>query len=273
MQPDTHAYTHARAHTTTRMLQLSDLPPELIHIVAERYVARERASDLLKRGPWVVQLLIGRELCGPNGLGYRLVADRFGISNVLRPGHPFHQSCSYEQLLERFRSQSRVDLDVDSDALNKLLDGVPCTSKLLHSACRLGQTLIVEACLATRPDIRSMFFFRNPRKHCLASDVLLSDIIADAGYYPFARSIIERLLQEPTVDVDQKDVHKGKTPLMYAAMRGVEEIAVALLEHGADVHATDRGNRTAIEMAVNCHNFGTRNVLAAWAAMAARDSD
>ena len=248
------------------MLQLSDLPPELIHIVAERYVARESATNLLKRGPWVVQLLVGRELCGPNGLGYRLVADRFGISNVLRPGHPFHQSCSHEQLLERFRCQSRVELDIDSDTLNKLLDGGPCTSKLLHSACRLGQTLIVEACLATRPDIRSMTVWRPPRKHVLTSSLLLCDILLDAGHYHFAHSIIERLLQEPTVDVNQKDPENAETALAYAAVLGNESIITLLLKAGADVNAPNRCDSTPLRLAVNSRNHGAERLLREWGA-------
>ena len=243
------------------MPELCDLPPELIHIMAERYVARESATNLLKRGPWVVQLLVGRELCGPNGLGYRLVADRFGISNVLRPGHAFHQSCSYEQLLERFRCQSRVDLDIDSDTLNKLLDGGPCTSKLLHSACRLGQTLIVEACLATRPDIRSMTVSRPAIKHVLTSSLLLCDIILDAGYYPFAYSIVKRLLQEPTVDVNQKDPENDEVALGYAAIKGVEPMITLLLKAGADVNAPNRCGATPLRLAVNCHNSDAARLL------------
>ena len=251
------------------MPKLSDLPAELIHIVAERYVARERASDLLKRGPWVVQLLVGRELCGPNGLGYRLVADRLGISNVLRPDHPFHQSCSYEQLLERFRGQSRVDLNIDSDTLNKLFDGGPCTSKLLHSACRLGQTLIVEACLSTHPDIRSMTVSR-PRptkKHVLTSSLLLCDVILDAGYYPFAYSIIKRLLQEPTVDVNQKDPENDEMALGYAVMKGIEPMITLLLKAGADVNAPNRWGQRPVQLALNSRYSGAARLLREWGAV------
>ena len=63
-----------------------------------------------------------------------------------------------------------------------------------------------------------------------------------------------------------KDDEIGSTPLIDAAAAGHWEAVAALLEHGADVHATRNDGRTALWMAAqNGHREAARRLLEAGA--------
>ena len=60
---------------------------------------------------------------------------------------------------------------------------------------------------------------------------------------------IAELLIDAGVDIDARvDIH-GKTVLMYHAFMGNEDMVNLLIEHGADVKATDNAGNTAVEHA------------------------
>nr|MDH4225467.1 ankyrin repeat domain-containing protein [Deltaproteobacteria bacterium] len=64
-------------------------------------------------------------------------------------------------------------------------------------------------------------------------------------------------------DVDEKDKHQGRTPLMAAAILGREEITRMLLKHKADPNLSDMDGQTALILAVRSGQGGAVRLLLA----------
>jgi len=69
---------------------------------------------------------------------------------------------------------------------------------------------------------------------------------AVAGTDSVARQQIVKMLHAAGADLEKKDTDKGLTPLHYAALRNKPLIMRALLECGANVHATEVNGATAL---------------------------
>ena len=233
-------------------LTVRALPDDVLPMVLEQLIKGTPPEDLCGRLYERCLLLLGSGGCPPNHPVWQQACERFGLRHMWEADwqSTFRRLCREAQFLR--------------DAGPGVLDGTFVT--LLHSACRFNQRLLLEACLGTHPDISSMTFKRPPKKHVLTSDVLISDIILDVGHYPFAFSIIERLLQEPTVDVNQKDLENDETPLAYAAVLGDLSIITLLLEAGADVNAPNRCDSTPLRLAVNSGHPDAARLLREWGA-------
>ena len=74
---------------------------------------------------------------------------------------------------------------------------------------------------------------------------------------------VKRLLKEKGTDINAANAH-GATPLMYACMAGNEEIALLLMERGADGTIKDEDGMTAFHYA---HRLGLKKVIAAYKKM------
>jgi ankyrin repeat protein len=72
--------------------------------------------------------------------------------------------------------------------------------------------------------------------------------------------LIGRLVKDKATDINVRNAH-GATPLIYAAMAGNEEIALLLMERGADGAAEDQDGMTAFHYA---HRQGLKKVTAAY---------
>jgi ankyrin repeat protein len=59
------------------------------------------------------------------------------------------------------------------------------------------------------------------------------------------------MLLDHGASVDARDA-QGRTPLFWAASRGLESIATVLLQAGASCKARDKARRTPFDMAVQC---------------------
>ena len=233
-------------------LTVRALPDDVVGKVLEQLIEGTPPEDLCGRLYERCLLLLGSGGCPPIHLIWQQACERFGLRHMWEADwqSTFRRLCREVKFLR--------------DAGPGVLDGTFVTR--LHSACRFNQRLLLEACLGTHPDISSMTFKRPPRKHVLTSSVLISDIILDHACDPFALSIVERLLQEPTVDVNQKDLENDEMPLGCAAMRGKVPMIILLLEHGADVNARNRCDATPLRLAVNSRHSDAARLLREWGA-------
>lgn len=163
------------------------------------------------------------------------------------------------------------------DINDKLESSAAWKSKLLHGAIRDGKTLIVQLLVELGADLRSADHGRTPLQQAAflkdpeIAEILLSngaDISGTTrgGQTPLHFAVacgFERtaeVLLRGGVGVNVKN-HDGETPLMLACenppknedptLRSVPPIIVKMLiDHGADVHATDEQGRNALHLAV-----------------------
>lgn len=220
------------------MPALSHLPPDLLYIVAERYVAREDGLYLVTRAPWVVRLLLGPAHGGPDGTMYKLIADHLSISNVRRPDHPFYDAIplltSYQGCVKMLRLHNM------GKSYN-LLVGTPCTPQLLQNAFMGEDYLVVEARLATNPNLCASKLADGTR----AGNRILVELVTYKWGSSWLPKMLERLLCEPSIDVNTWG-GQGSSALHTAAYHNDTEVARVLLKNGADVNCRSVDGRTPL---------------------------
>lgn len=120
---------------------------------------------------------------------------------------------------------------------------------LLHDAAGRGNLRLVELLLRLGADPNAEVSGLHPPLYCLANECL-------AG----GREIVHALVRAGA-DVDVRSDAKRCTPLHMAARRGNSQIAEALLDCGADIHAQDKTGVTPLERARNCRKAAVASLL------------
>jgi len=111
---------------------------------------------------------------------------------------------------------------------------------LLHDAAAYGNLRIVELLLTLGADPNAQLAGRHPPLYHVANEF----------HFPGGGDIV-RALVRAGAQVDARSDSKQCTALHMAARRGNTEIAQALIECGADLHARDRSGDTPLERARN----------------------
>lgn len=82
---------------------------------------------------------------------------------------------------------------------------------------------------------------------------------------------VKELLSAEGIEVDKKHSIVGKTALMFALESGHNDVAVLLLEAGADIEAQDNGGRTAAVFAASSSDPDTMKIVSEYGAQRRTD--
>jgi ankyrin repeat protein len=179
------------------------------------------------------------ELAQSAPLDFRFARDRAVFAHVLA----LMLGSGHHALLEYAERALRAD-----PALKEVRNRYGRT--LLHDASAQGSVRMVELLLqlGADPNVRS------PGGHAPLYCVANECRVAGGGD-------IVRALIRAGAHVDARSDSKLCTALHMAARRGNTEIAEALMDCGADIHARDRGGDTPLQRAKNCRKAGVAALL------------
>lgn len=121
---------------------------------------------------------------------------------------------------------------------------------LLHEVSAQGNLRMVELLLRLGADPNGKTSGRHTPLYCVANECS----VAGGGN-------IVRALVRAGAQVDARSHAKHCTPLHMAARRGNTEVAEALLDCGADIHARDKAGDTPLQRAKNCRKTGLASLL------------
>lgn len=121
---------------------------------------------------------------------------------------------------------------------------------LLHEASAQGNPRMVELLLrlGANPNVETAG--RHTPLYCVANECRVT-----------GGGNIVRTLVRAGAQVDARSHAKHCTPLHMAARRGNTEVAEALLDCGADIHARDKAGDTPLQRAKNCRKTGLASLL------------
>ncbi len=88
--------------------------------------------------------------------------------------------------------------------------------------------------------------------------ISLSALIVDGKGKYLIQQIQEALTAGASVNDDLRNGHR---PLQLALAKGHKEVALLLIEHGADIHYRDRSGQTPLQVAVNHGQFEIAKLL------------
>jgi hemoglobin len=123
---------------------------------------------------------------------------------------------------------------------------------LLHDAAAQGSLRMVELLLRLGADPNARTSGGHDALYCLANQ----------GPAVGSGSIVRALIRAGA-QVDCRSDSKRCTALHMAARRGNVEVAEALLDCGADIHARDKSGDTPLQRARNCRKAGVASLLVA----------
>jgi hemoglobin len=121
---------------------------------------------------------------------------------------------------------------------------------LLHDASAQGNLRMVELLLRLGADPNVHFGGAHTPLYCVANECQV----------PGGARIV-RALVRAGAQVDGRSDAKQCTPLHMAARRGNIEVAEALMDCGADIHARDKTGVTPLQRAKNCRKPGVASLL------------
>jgi len=121
---------------------------------------------------------------------------------------------------------------------------------LLHDASAQGNLRMVELLLRLGADPNGKTSGGHTPLYCVANECRVTD----------GGSTV-RALVRAGAQVDARSPAKQCTALHMAARRGNTEVAEALVDCGADIHARDKAGDTPLQRAKNCHKNGVAALL------------
>lgn len=122
----------------------------------------------------------------------------------------------------------------DTDTVRALLDrGVDVNARDQH-----GKTALFWASMSGSLDVVNLLLERGADVN-LADKFGVTPLMVSANPRQRAQTAVLLALLEKGANINAKDVN-GRTPLMYALSDNEVEVAKVLIEHGADVNATNK---------------------------------
>jgi ankyrin repeat protein len=111
-------------------------------------------------------------------------------------------------------------------------------------------------------DVNAMDFEGRSALHYAVGDIVYEEPSADGeSQYSVNMTAVLALLLKHGARTEVKSLHLGQTPLLCASINGNTEAIRVLLDHGADINASDNEGCTALHCAAHCGNHEAVKLL------------
>jgi hypothetical protein len=143
----------------------------------------------------------------------------------------------------------------------------------LHTAAAQGNKVTTRKLIELEADVNAMDFEGRSALHYAVGDIVYEEPSADGeSQYSVNMTAVLALLLKHGARTEVKSLHLGQTPLLCASINGNTEAIRVLLDHGADINASDNEGCTALHFAAESGNHeAIRELLGLGADITASD--